>query len=285
MSRWWDDAIVKQLSFFRHRHVEFYFWHTCGLYEPEYVATRLCYAKLGTLITIVDDIFDTYGIIDELIPFREALISWDMSMMDQLPDYMQTTLQFAHKTYMDIVIEAEKIHGPRVQQWMRDYWKTLIWAEFQDSKWIVDGYHPTLSEYLKNSLISSAVHVSTLFPMILMNINLLDDILKKVNNFESNVAWACRLIDDTKDFQIEQEHGETTSWIECYVRDKPGTTKEEALDHIRILIELNMEELNKQCLFYDHDIPTCYNVVDNRVDDGGGGEDAGDHAGGDNSGG
>ncbi|KAH9320134.1 hypothetical protein KI387_021903, partial [Taxus chinensis] len=121
LSEWWDEAIINRLSFFRHRHVEYYFWYTCGLYEPDYTATRLCYAKLGTLITIIDDIFDTYGTIDELIPFTNALINWDMSMMDQLPDYMQSSLQFAYKTYMEIFTEAEKIHGPRVQKWMSDY--------------------------------------------------------------------------------------------------------------------------------------------------------------------
>ncbi|XP_059074596.1 sesquiterpene synthase Cad-like [Cryptomeria japonica] len=257
LAEWWDEAIVKQLSFFRHRHVEYYFWYTCGLYEPEYGATRLCYAKLGTLITIVDDIFDTYGTIDELIPFREVLINWDMSMMDKLPNYMQISLRFAHQTYMEITVEAEKIHGPRVQEWMKDYWKTLIWAEFQDAEWIAKKYHPTLSEYLKNSLISSTVPVVTLFPMILINTYLPDDILKRVNKFESRVAWGCRLIDDSKDFKNEQEHGETASWIECYARDNPGTTREQALDHVNMIIELSIEELTKERLFYDHDIPSC----------------------------
>nr|AJR21035.1 sesquiterpene synthase [Callitropsis nootkatensis] len=257
LAEWWDEAIVKQLSFFRHRHVEYYFWYACGLYEPEYAATRLCYAKLGTLITVIDDIFDTYGTIDELIPFREALINWDMSIVDQLPNYMQISLQFAHKTYMEIATEAEKIHGPHVQKWMEDYWKTLIWAEFQDAEWIANNYHPTLIQYLKNSLISSTVPVVTLFPMILINTNLPNDILNKVNKFESKVAWGCRLIDDSKDFQHEQEHGETASWIECYVRDNPGTTREQALDHVNMLIELNIEELNKERLFNEHDIPTC----------------------------
>nr|QGN65607.1 terpene synthase 1 [Taiwania cryptomerioides] len=256
LAEWWDEAIVKQLSFFRHRHVEYYFWYTCGLYEPEYAATRLCYAKLGTVITVVDDIFDTYGTIDELIPFREALINWDMSIMDQLPNYMQISLQFAHKTYMDIVAEAEKIQGPRARKWMKEYWTTLIWAEFQDAEWIANDYHPTLSEYLKNSLISSTVPVVTFFPMILINTYLRDDILERVNKFESSVAWGCRLIDDSKDFQHEQEHGETASWIECYVRDNPGTTREQALDHVSMLIELSIEELTKERLFYDHDIPT-----------------------------
>ncbi|KAH9320139.1 hypothetical protein KI387_021908, partial [Taxus chinensis] len=80
-----------------------------------------------------------YGTIDELTPFKESLINWDMSMMDRLPDYMKITLQFAYKTYTEIFTEAEK-------------WKNLILAEFQDAEWIANKYHPNLQEYLKNCL-------------------------------------------------------------------------------------------------------------------------------------
>ncbi|XP_059066063.1 sesquiterpene synthase Cad-like isoform X1 [Cryptomeria japonica] len=256
LSKWWNDTKVKELSFFRQRHVEFYFLYTCGLYEKELSAIRLCFAKVGTLITLLDDIFDTYGTIDELVPFASALIKWDMSMMNQLPEYMKTCFQFAHETYMEIAIEAEKIHGPHVQKWMHDNWKTTIQAQLQDAEWIAKNYHPSLTEYLKSSVPSTTVPVLSLFPMLLIDTFFNDDIIKNMNKFQNCVAWGCRLVDDSKDFQDEKEHGENASWIECYMKDNPGTTREQALDHINMLIELNFEELVKCHIFYEYDIPT-----------------------------
>ncbi|GLJ38913.1 hypothetical protein SUGI_0793260, partial [Cryptomeria japonica] len=121
ISKWWTEASVNKLNFFRHRHVEYYLAYPCGLYEHEFSLTRVGYAKLGTIITVIDDIFDTYGTYDELIHFKEAVINWDMSMMDRFPKFMQICLQFTHETYMELADEAEKIHGPRARKWMQEY--------------------------------------------------------------------------------------------------------------------------------------------------------------------
>nr|QHZ00914.1 terpene synthase 11 [Taiwania cryptomerioides] len=256
LSKWWDETKVKELSFFRQRHVEYYFHYACGLYEKELSATRLSYAKVTGLITLLDDIFDTYGTIDELIPFATALIKWDMSMMDHLPEYMKICFQFAHKTYMEIATEAEKIHGPHVHKWMHDNWKIVILAQLQDAEWIANDYHPSLIEYLKSAVASTTVPVVSLFPMLLIDTSFPDDIIEKINKFQSCVAWGCRLIDDYRDFQVKKEHGENASWIECYMKDNPGTTREQALDHVNMLIEVNFEELMRERIFYDYDIPT-----------------------------
>ncbi|GLJ39005.1 hypothetical protein SUGI_0795080 [Cryptomeria japonica] len=186
--------------------------------NKELSATRLCFAKVGSLITLIDDIFDTYGTINELIPFAKTLIEWDMSMMDHLPNYMKTSFQFAHKTYMDIATEAEKIHGPCVHEWMHDYWKSLILVQLQDVEWIANDYQPSLEEYLKSSLISTTILVLSFFPMLLINTFFHNDIIERINTFES--------YDDSKDFQDEKERGEKASWIEYYIKDNPGTTRE-----------------------------------------------------------
>nr|QHZ00913.1 terpene synthase 10 [Taiwania cryptomerioides] len=261
LSKWWDETKVKELSFFRQRHVEFYFWYTCGLYEKELSATRLCFAKVAALITLIDDIFDTYGTIDELSHFTTALIEWDMSIMDRLPEYMKTCFQFAHKTYMEIATEAEKIHGPCVQKWMHDNWKTIILAQLQDAKWIANDYHPSLDEYLKSSVAPTTIPVVSLFPMLLIGTTFPDDIMERINKFQNCLAWGCRLVDDSRDFQDEKDHGENASWIECYMKDNPGTTREQTLDHVNMLIELNFEELTKEHIFYEYEIPnTCKRI-------------------------
>ncbi|KAH9319503.1 hypothetical protein KI387_021272, partial [Taxus chinensis] len=71
---WWTNTSVIHLDFSRQRHVEYYFWCTCSLFEPEFSASRVGFTKLSICATLMDDIYDTYGTLDELKPFTEALI-------------------------------------------------------------------------------------------------------------------------------------------------------------------------------------------------------------------
>ena len=50
---------------------------------------------------------------------------------------------------------------------------------------------------------------------------------------------------------------ENASWLDCYVVDIPGTSREQTLDYGNITSELHMEELTRDFLFYENDIPTC----------------------------
>ncbi|KAH9319921.1 hypothetical protein KI387_021690, partial [Taxus chinensis] len=71
---WWANSSVFHWDFFRHRHVELYFWWVCSLFEPQFSAARIGFTKLATSFCLIDDIYDTYGTLDELVPFTEGLI-------------------------------------------------------------------------------------------------------------------------------------------------------------------------------------------------------------------
>nr|UTN00749.1 acora-4(14),8-diene synthase [Chamaecyparis formosensis] len=257
VSKWWSESSVKELNFFRHRHVEYYIAYACGLYEFEFSLTRIGYAKFGVMCTVIDDMFDTYGTIDDLVYFKTALINWDISMVANLPKVMQISFQFLHETYMELVDVAETLHGTRARKWMQHYWTNLILSQWQDAQWNVDDHLPTLNQYLKNALNSSYVPVVTLYPMLLIDTFLPDDILERITKFEYDTAMGCRLIDDLQDFQEQKVLGENASWLDCYVADNLGTTREEALDYANITIQRHMEELTRDFLFYDKDIPKC----------------------------
>jgi len=72
MCRWWKDCGFPQLTFARHRHVEFYTFASCIAIDPKHSAFRLGFAKISHLITVLDDIYDTYGTMDELELFTAA---------------------------------------------------------------------------------------------------------------------------------------------------------------------------------------------------------------------
>ena len=74
--RWWTDWGFSQLTFSRHRHVEYYALASCIAIDPKHSAFRLGFAKLGHVATVLDDIYDTYGTMDELELFRAAVKRW-----------------------------------------------------------------------------------------------------------------------------------------------------------------------------------------------------------------
>ncbi|KAK6129761.1 hypothetical protein DH2020_036498 [Rehmannia glutinosa] len=72
--RWWKELdLVSKLSYARDRVVECYFW-TLGVYfEPQYSRARVMLAKTIAMISIIDDTYDSYGTLDELAIFTDAI--------------------------------------------------------------------------------------------------------------------------------------------------------------------------------------------------------------------
>lgn len=53
--------------------VECYFW-TLGVYhEPQYSRARIMLAKTIAMISVIDDTYDSYGTVDELEIFTDAV--------------------------------------------------------------------------------------------------------------------------------------------------------------------------------------------------------------------
>ncbi|KAL0384412.1 UNVERIFIED_CONTAM: (R)-limonene synthase [Sesamum radiatum] len=71
---WWKQTgLAEKLPFARDRMVECYFWSVGYFFHPKNGYPRIMTAKLNALITVVDDIFDVYGTLEELQLFYNAI--------------------------------------------------------------------------------------------------------------------------------------------------------------------------------------------------------------------
>ncbi|KAL0335051.1 UNVERIFIED_CONTAM: (R)-limonene synthase [Sesamum radiatum] len=71
---WWKQTgLAEKLPFARDRMVECYFWTIGCFFHPEDGYRRIIIAKLNALITVIDDIFDVYGTLQELQLFNNAI--------------------------------------------------------------------------------------------------------------------------------------------------------------------------------------------------------------------
>ncbi|KAL7228880.1 hypothetical protein ACSBR2_007550 [Camellia fascicularis] len=87
ITRWWKELdFAKKMPFARDRIVECYFWILGVYFEPQYLLARRMLTKVIALTSIIDDIYDVYGTLEELVLFTDAIERWEISAIDQLPE-------------------------------------------------------------------------------------------------------------------------------------------------------------------------------------------------------
>eukprot|EP01018_Ginkgo_biloba_P025771 Gb_19685 [translate_table: standard] len=218
VSRWWRQSGLADLTFARHRHVEFSFWAAAMAPEPGFSKFRIAFAKLCTLVTIIDDIHDTYGTVDELILSQRQ---WDLSLMDRLPEYMRICFKVLYEVVNELATEAKNTRGHE--------------------------YVPTMEEYIDNGIISFGLGLVTLHGMLLWNQPLTDHILREIDmpsRFHRLVGLTALLRGDCQGFRIEKARGEVASSVSCYMKDNPGCKEEDALKYIDAVVDDLFKGLN-----------------------------------------
>lgn len=65
--------LKEKLPFARDRVVESYIWALGIYYEPKYSSARTIVAKIIAIITVIDDMYDCYGTLEELQLFTKAI--------------------------------------------------------------------------------------------------------------------------------------------------------------------------------------------------------------------
>ena len=72
--RWWrSTGLAEKLSFVRDRLTESFFWTVGCTFHPHFGYCRRMSTKVNVLITVIDDIYDVYGTLDELELFTDAV--------------------------------------------------------------------------------------------------------------------------------------------------------------------------------------------------------------------
>nr|AAX07267.1 (-)-alpha-pinene/(-)-camphene synthase [Pseudotsuga menziesii] len=251
LSRWWKDSGMPEATFTRHRHVEYYALASCIAFEPQHSGFRFGFAKLCHIITVLDDMYDLFGTIDELELFTAAIKRWDPSATDCLPEYMKGVYTMVYDTINEMAGEAQNAQGRDTLNYAREAWEACLDSYLQEAKWIATGYLPSFEEYYENGKVSSAHRVCTLQPILTLDIPFPDHILKEVDFPSKLNDLACavlRLRGDTRCYQADRARGEEASSISCYMKDNPGSTEEDALNHINAMLSDVIKELNWELL-------------------------------------
>lgn len=258
MSSWWKDSgLADQLTFARHRPVEYYTLASCISTEPKHSAFRLGFARACYLITVLDDMYDTFGTIDELELFTEAIKRWNPSATEQLPEYMKGVYMVFYETVTEMAREAQKTQGRDTLDYVRKAWEDYFEAYLQEAKWISSGYLPTFQEYFENGKASFGFRVATLQPILTLEVPLPEHILQGIDfpsRFNELATSFLRLLGDTRTYKAESARGEEASCISCYMKDNLELTEEDVVSRLNIMINDIIKKLNWELLKPENNI-------------------------------
>ncbi|XP_034691748.1 (3S,6E)-nerolidol synthase 1-like [Vitis riparia] len=261
VSKWWKDlGLAKELKFARNQPLKWYMWPLAVLPDPSLSEQRVELTKPISLVYIIDDIFDVHGTLDELTLFTEAVNRWEYAAVEQLPDYMKICFNALNGITNEISSKVYNDHGWNPMESLRKAWACLCNAFLVEAKWFADGHVPKADEYLKNGVISSGVHVVLVHVFFLLghgitkrNVDIVDDFPEII----SSVAKILRLWDDLGSAKDENQDGHDGSYLECYMKEKPGTSIENARCHVMHTISETWKSLNNECLA-PNPFSTCF---------------------------
>ncbi|KAD4384386.1 hypothetical protein E3N88_24554 [Mikania micrantha] len=248
-SRWWrNTSWDTKLSFSRDRVVLNFLWTIGTSYTPHNSPGRRTLAKINSLITIIDDVYDVYGTLDELQQFTEAIDRWDINVIEELPDYMKICFLGFYNTINEISYDILTNTGHYILPYFKKSWADLCKAYLVEARWYYNGYTPTFQEYLDNACVSISGGVILMHAKFSSSVDATKEILQCMQRFEKIDHYSSlilRLLDDLATSTDELARGDNLKSMECYMRDT-GATEEEARGYIKELVGDTWKKLNKE---------------------------------------
>ncbi|XP_031097339.1 (-)-germacrene D synthase-like [Ipomoea triloba] len=252
LTRWWKELDAPtNFPFARDKLVEGYFWMLGVYFEPQYSLARKFLVKITAITTIIDDIYDAYGNLDELHLFTYAINRWDASVVNELPEYMRV----CYVALLDVYAEMEKelaINGESYRiNYAKNEMKKLVGAYFDEAKWFHNRCTPKFEEYMKVALVSCAYMMLSTSSLVGMQEDFVTiealDWMSKEPLIVQAATIICRLMDDMAGHEFEQQRGHVDSAVECYMKQY-GKLKEETFNEFHERVSNAWKDINQECL-------------------------------------
>ncbi|KAE8651964.1 terpene synthase 10 isoform X1 [Cucumis sativus] len=248
-SSWWRDTeLGEKMSFARDQLMENFYW-TVGIgFEPELSYFRRMGTKIVALITMIDDVYDVYGTLDELKLFTNAIERWDIGAMDQLPEYLKQCFLTLYNSINEIAHEALIHHGVDVMQYLKKVWADLCKSYLIESNWYHSGYKPTFEEYMNNAWISVAGPIMLVHSYIFVSSQISKQELERLTKYEDTIRWSSTIMRLANDLLTpvpdEQNIGDVPKSIQCYMNET-GSSEKNARVYIKHMVDELWKKLNE----------------------------------------
>ncbi|KAK9025819.1 hypothetical protein V6N11_038674 [Hibiscus sabdariffa] len=204
---------------------EGYFWALGVYFEPEYRLARRILTKVIAITSAIDDIYDVYGTLEELVLFTKAVERWDISEKDNLPEYMQICYQALIDVYREIEEKMTEEGRIYCHDYAKEAMKNQVRAYFLEAQWFYTLHVPTLEEYMELATVTSAYPMLATTSYVGMGDVATEEAFAWISSDPKILTGStilCRLTDDIISHEFEQKRGHVASAIECYVNQYGG---------------------------------------------------------------
>ncbi|ONI13035.1 hypothetical protein PRUPE_4G199200 [Prunus persica] len=171
---------------------------------------------------------------------------WDISAMDQLPEYMKV----CYGAMLDVYTEFEEKLGKEGNlyriHYAREAMKCHVRGYFDEAKWLHQKYTPTMDEYM-----AVALGTSYKMPLTTSFIGMRDIVTKESLDWVlsdpkivNSLSILGRLMDDMKSHKFEQKREHVASVVECYMKEY-GATEEETIIELGKQVNKAWKDINE----------------------------------------
>ncbi|XP_047340387.1 terpene synthase 10-like [Impatiens glandulifera] len=249
-SRWWENlGWDKKVPFLRDRLLECYLWTLADPQNEMSYYGRMC-TRVNQLITSIDDIYDVYGTLDELDLFTNAVLRWDVNLVETLPDYMKICFLGNVNSVNELGYEALKNEGVHALPYLIKVWKDLCGCYMKEATWFHEGHVPSLDEYLNHAWMSVGIPLVINHAYFLcastFNNPITEEGLEAIKNYHEIIKWpsmVVRLVNDLATSKKELERGDVLKSVQLYMHET-GASEEEAQEYIKGLIRETWKKIN-----------------------------------------
>jgi hypothetical protein len=235
------------------------------MFEPELATCRAVYTKSAICAVILDDLYDSNGSVEDIQLFTEAVKRWDLFLLDRMPEHIKICFLGLYNLVNEIAEEGRKKQGHGVLGYIRNLWEIQLDAFLQEAEWSKAGYVPSFHDYIETANVSVALTILVLSSALFTGEVLTDHILSQIDcrsKFAYLMTLTGRLVNDTKTYQAERGQGEMASAIQCYMKDHPKLSEEEALKHVYALMENALADLKWEFLKTKDKVPdNCRRLI------------------------
>ncbi|KAK7257311.1 hypothetical protein RIF29_31185 [Crotalaria pallida] len=252
-ARWWKNLeLAEKLPYARDRIVETYCFLLGAHFEPQYTIGRIIGSKFTSILAGLDDTYDAYATVEELELMTEAILRWDTSPVNSLPNSMKMVV----KSFIELLTEMELMTAEdgksSLVQYVKQALQSITEAYMDEAKWRDEGHVPTYDEYKDNGVVSSAFPVIQTVTFLCMGKYANKEVLDWISNVDvpklvKASSIMARLMNDISSYKFEHKRGAVVSAVECYMKQY-GTSEEEAVKQIIKDIENYWKDINEECL-------------------------------------
>ncbi|KAI3499105.1 hypothetical protein L1887_34898 [Cichorium endivia] len=251
VSKWWKDMRFQETTpYIRDRVPECYLW-ILGMYiEPRYSLARIIATKITLFLVVLDDTYDAYATIEEIRLLTDAINRWDMSAMEQIPEYIRPFYKILLNEYAELEKQLAIEGRANIVIASKEAFQGIARGYLEEAEWTNSGSVASFPEFMKNGLITSAIDVFCKSAFVGMDEIISENELAWYNSHPKTLQASeliTRLEDDVMTYQFERERGQSATSVDAYIKTY-GVSEKEAIDELKIMIENARKDINEGCL-------------------------------------